>query len=214
MKNITTGHDHDGVDSKKVDATNLDNLDTFVGFNTSTGHDHNGVNSKITSIGIVKCDVSSTDTSEYSTAGTTPQLVKTYTFTPTASNNVVVAVGFAFETKSSIGTRYVRSYMDFGGTIIANVVTGGGTNYVTAVNNNATTYSGIATTSFNLASTPISDSDGTVGSLKSLPNSAASYTINLYLWGSAAGTSYIKNIVMYVWYVDNVTVTTSSPKFS
>ncbi len=42
--NKTTGHDHDGTDSKKIAASNVDGLADY--FNKTTGHDHDGTNSK------------------------------------------------------------------------------------------------------------------------------------------------------------------------
>ena len=42
--NPTTGHDHDGTNSKKIAASNVDGLSDY--FNKSTGHDHDGTNSK------------------------------------------------------------------------------------------------------------------------------------------------------------------------
>jgi len=42
--NPTTGHDHDGTNSKKITASNVDGLSDY--FNKSTGHDHDGTNSK------------------------------------------------------------------------------------------------------------------------------------------------------------------------
>lgn len=42
--NAATGHDHDGTDSKKITASNVDGLSDY--FNKSTGHDHDGTNSK------------------------------------------------------------------------------------------------------------------------------------------------------------------------
>lgn len=42
--NATTGHDHDGTDSKKIAASNVDGLADY--FNASTGHDHDGTDSK------------------------------------------------------------------------------------------------------------------------------------------------------------------------
>jgi len=42
--NKTTGHDHDGTDSKKIAASNVDGLADY--FNASTGHDHDGTDSK------------------------------------------------------------------------------------------------------------------------------------------------------------------------
>jgi len=42
--NGTTGHDHDGTDSKKIAASNVDGLADY--FNKTTGHDHDGTNSK------------------------------------------------------------------------------------------------------------------------------------------------------------------------
>ena len=42
--NPTTGHDHDGTNSKKIAASNVDGLADY--FDASTGHDHNGTNSK------------------------------------------------------------------------------------------------------------------------------------------------------------------------
>jgi len=40
----STGHDHDGTDSKKIAASNVDGLADY--FDASTGHDHDGTNSK------------------------------------------------------------------------------------------------------------------------------------------------------------------------
>lgn len=40
----STGHDHDGTDSKKIAASNVDGLAAY--FNASTGHDHDGTDSK------------------------------------------------------------------------------------------------------------------------------------------------------------------------
>ena len=42
--NPTTGHDHDGTNSKKIAASNVDGLADY--FDASTGHDHDGTNSK------------------------------------------------------------------------------------------------------------------------------------------------------------------------
>ena len=42
--NPTTGHDHNGTNSKKIAASNVDGLADY--FDASTGHDHNGTNSK------------------------------------------------------------------------------------------------------------------------------------------------------------------------
>ncbi len=42
--NTSSGHDHDGTDSKKIAASNVDGLSDY--FNTSTGHDHDGTDSK------------------------------------------------------------------------------------------------------------------------------------------------------------------------
>jgi len=42
--NASTGHDHDGTDSKKIAASNVDGLADY--FNASTGHDHDGTDSK------------------------------------------------------------------------------------------------------------------------------------------------------------------------
>lgn len=42
--NASTGHDHDGTDSKKIAASNVDGLSDY--FDASTGHDHDGTNSK------------------------------------------------------------------------------------------------------------------------------------------------------------------------
>jgi len=42
--NPTTGHDHNGTNSKKIAASNVDGLADY--FDASTGHDHDGTNSK------------------------------------------------------------------------------------------------------------------------------------------------------------------------
>ena len=42
--NGTTGHDHDGTNSKKIAVANVDGLADY--FNASTGHDHDGTDSK------------------------------------------------------------------------------------------------------------------------------------------------------------------------
>ena len=42
--NPTTGHDHNGTNSKKIAASNVDGLADY--FNKTTGHDHDGTNSK------------------------------------------------------------------------------------------------------------------------------------------------------------------------
>ena len=42
--NTSSGHDHDGTNSKKIAASNVDGLADY--FDASTGHDHNGTNSK------------------------------------------------------------------------------------------------------------------------------------------------------------------------
>ena len=42
--NPTTGHDHDGTNSKKIAASNVDGLADY--FDASTGHDHDGTDSK------------------------------------------------------------------------------------------------------------------------------------------------------------------------
>ena len=42
--NPASGHDHDGTNSKKIAASNVDGLADY--FDASTGHDHNGTNSK------------------------------------------------------------------------------------------------------------------------------------------------------------------------
>lgn len=42
--NPTSGHDHDGTDSKKIAASNVDGLADY--FDASTGHDHDGTDSK------------------------------------------------------------------------------------------------------------------------------------------------------------------------
>jgi len=42
--NPTTGHDHDGTNSKKIAASNVDGLADY--FNKTTGHDHDGTDSK------------------------------------------------------------------------------------------------------------------------------------------------------------------------
>ncbi len=42
--NPASGHDHDGTNSKKIAASNVDGLADY--FDASTGHDHDGTNSK------------------------------------------------------------------------------------------------------------------------------------------------------------------------
>ena len=42
--NASTGHDHDGTNSKKIAASNVDGLADY--FDASTGHDHDGTDSK------------------------------------------------------------------------------------------------------------------------------------------------------------------------
>ena len=42
--NTSTGHDHDGTNSKKIAASNVDGLADY--FDASTGHDHDGTDSK------------------------------------------------------------------------------------------------------------------------------------------------------------------------
>ena len=42
--NTSSGHDHDGTDSKKIAASNVDGLADY--FDASTGHDHDGTDSK------------------------------------------------------------------------------------------------------------------------------------------------------------------------
>jgi len=42
--NASSGHDHDGTDSKKIAASNVDGLADY--FDASSGHDHDGTNSK------------------------------------------------------------------------------------------------------------------------------------------------------------------------
>lgn len=47
VENTTSGHDHDGSDSKTIDMANLTNkVEANITFNTSSGHDHDGSNSK------------------------------------------------------------------------------------------------------------------------------------------------------------------------
>jgi hypothetical protein len=45
LQNTTTGHDHDGTNSKQIGDLTISS--SICNFNTSTGHDHDGVNSKI-----------------------------------------------------------------------------------------------------------------------------------------------------------------------
>ena len=49
--NPTSGHDHDGTNSKKIAASNVDGLADY--FDASSGHDHDGTNSKKIAAGAV-----------------------------------------------------------------------------------------------------------------------------------------------------------------
>lgn len=157
---------------------------------------------------ILRVDDMTKDTTEYTTNSTTDDNVKSYTFTPTSSNNVILAYKFKADIKIQGGGATCSARLR----VI--VATDGdddpelGTHYLTTTStsdDNQTIWSGFDSAPAGTAA---------AGSVLA---GQSTYTLAIYTRTSDAGqTAYINDIEITIFWMDleSGTITTSSGKFS
>jgi len=234
LVDTSTGHDHDGTDSKQI--ADIDISSGVATFNTSTGHDHDGTDSKLITIGSVQIDSMTTDSTEAS--GVLPVddgrvLLKTYTFTPTSSNNILQAIKIIANTKISLASGDYALVLQITNDdtsevcypSVGTIVNGAPTSsiqvpYIYSTNTGSTTYVSFTATASIPGSTDNSTASSYSGDLGSYSSMAlaSSYTIKIYgetLNGATEGeTVYIDEVQMSIIYADSINVNTASGKFS
>lgn len=98
VKDTTTGHDHDGTDSKQI--KDMDSSGATVTFNTTTGHDHDGTSSKF--VGITTKTI--TDATEYSHTGNTNYTTKISSTLTAGVGGILLGAYATFELYISDGS--------------------------------------------------------------------------------------------------------------
>jgi len=177
--------------------------------------DWNSIQTEVDNHGLLT-DVSSTDTTEYSEAGESFVLKKTFTFTPPDSNNILLGIKVQADIKT-VGTNMslVRVAVS-DGTFTAQL--GGAVSpnndLECTLTSESTTYE---TKSAQFMCADIFyDLNFNAGGVYPGLFGASSYTIKWYLATNVAtqGESYMKNLIVTIYYLADGKVTTSSAKFT